>query len=73
MAGGLLAGDGRSGADGTTKGLVEPGGSGVERVGKGVEVGDGSVAGESTKGWCSGEAGLLTADAGAGLMATPVQ
>lgn len=73
VAGGLLAGVGRSGDDSTTKGLFEPGDCGVERVGKGVKVGDGSVTGESTKGCCNGETGLLTADAGAGLMATPVQ
>ncbi len=73
VAGGLLAGVGRRVNDGTTKGLFEPSNCGVERVEKGVKVGDGSVTGESTKGCCSGEAGLLTAVAGAGLMATPVQ
>ncbi len=31
------------------------------------------VAGVGTKGCCNGEAGLLTANAGEGLMATPVQ
>ena len=73
VAGGLPAGVGRSGDDGTTEGLLERGNCGVERVGKGVKVGDGSVTGEGTKGCCNGEAGLLTADAGAGLMAAPVQ
>jgi len=72
VAGGLLAGVGRSGDDGTTEGLLEPGDCGVERVGKGVKVGDGSVAGAGNKGCCNGEAGLLTANTGAGLMATPV-
>lgn len=73
VAGGLLAGVGKSDDDGTTEGLLEPGDCGVERVGKGVKVGGGSVTGESTKGCCNDEAGLLTANAGAGLMATPVQ
>ena len=72
VAGGLLAGVGRSGEEGTTKGLFEPGDCGAERVGKGVKMGDGSVAGVGTKGCCIGETGLLTANVGAGLMATPV-
>ena len=73
VAGGLLARVGRSGDDGTSEGLLEPGNCGVERVGKGAKVEDGSVAGLGVKGCCNGEAGLLTADAGAGLIATPAQ